>query len=339
MSVIIRKPSATHSWVVRWFEDGKRKEKGFATQKEAKTWKRDHDYEQAHAPKKQIASPLTFGEAFARWDWPATKSGQPRVLSEGTRQTYQSVYTAHLAVLADRALADVADSPEDVAKLIGAMRSCGNARKATALMIVQKVLARHHLALAETPAVAKAAQSRKYRNFRTAGKEQLQVLADGAGLGVWLGFYAGLRACEILAVRREDFNADCTVLRVHCQATRDGKRTVALKDKPEDDYRDIPVAPALAGMVRDLEGRLVPLSYDQLRERFCAARDRAGLPASYTVHSLRHEFGSRMANAGVSVFDLAKWMGHTDPKITMRFYYSQLPSAFDKGRKALESFL
>src|SRR5690606_7599198 len=46
----------------------------------------------------------------------------------------------------------------------------------------------------------------------------------------------------------------------------------------------------------------------------------AGLPESITAHSLRHTFTSLSAEAGATLEDIQKQLGHADDKITKRVY-------------------
>ena len=42
-----------------------------------------------------------------------------------------------------------------------------------------------------------------------------------------------------------------------------------------------------------------------------------------TPHILRHTFASQFASADVSLFKIQKWLGHKDPKTTMRYAHLQ----------------
>jgi integrase len=84
-------------------------------------------------------------------------------------------------------------------------------------------------------------------------------VAGAAGICVWLMRGCGLRIEEALAVRKADFRENGTILRVACQATRDGSGTAPLKKRKAGEYRDIPVPTWLWDMARDLpDGPLTP---------------------------------------------------------------------------------
>lgn len=56
--------------------------------------------------------------------------------------------------------------------------------------------------------------------------------------------------------------------------------------------------------------------------------ERAGLPPKHiTFHGLRHTFASHFAMRGGNIFKLQKILGHSEPKMTMRYAHLS-PSAF-----------
>jgi integrase len=50
------------------------------------------------------------------------------------------------------------------------------------------------------------------------------------------------------------------------------------------------------------------------------------------VHQLRHYYASVMLAGGVSVKELAEYLGHSDPAFTLRVYAHMLPSSHDRAR-------
>jgi integrase len=65
----------------------------------------------------------------------------------------------------------------------------------------------------------------------------------------------------------------------------------------------------------------------------------AGLQVSRETgtHQLRHRYASVLLGSGqVNIRELAEYMGHSDPAITLRTYIHLLPSAPDRARKAVE---
>ena len=140
-------------------------------------------------------------------------------------------------------------------------------------------------------------------------------LDDGLSVSI-----AQLRIEEALAVEKADLRDNGAILRVYQQATRDGRETAPLKKRKRGEYRDIPVPTWLWDMIRDLPDGPVMTGngerryqlYGTVYERFMNAADKAGIPAGFTPHSLRHAFASAMLSKGVPITDVAHWLGHRD---------------------------
>jgi integrase len=48
-------------------------------------------------------------------------------------------------------------------------------------------------------------------------------------------------------------------------------------------------------------------------------RRKAGLPANFRIHDLRHSFASRLVSKGQSLYVVQQMLGHADPRTTMRY--------------------
>ncbi|NXY96393.1 site-specific integrase [Streptomyces sp. BR123] len=56
-------------------------------------------------------------------------------------------------------------------------------------------------------------------------------------------------------------------------------------------------------------------------------------------HALRHTFASVQLHERESVVSVAKWLGHSDPSITLKIYAHMMPEADGRGRKAMDAWL
>jgi integrase len=57
------------------------------------------------------------------------------------------------------------------------------------------------------------------------------------------------------------------------------------------------------------------------------------------LHQLRHFYPSVMLSAGVSIKELAEYLGHADPAFTLRVYAHMMPGSHDRARKAIDERL
>lgn len=57
------------------------------------------------------------------------------------------------------------------------------------------------------------------------------------------------------------------------------------------------------------------------------------------MHALRHHYASVLLAGGVSIRDLADFLGHSDPGFTLRVYAHMMPNAPDRARAVLDAAL
>lgn len=55
------------------------------------------------------------------------------------------------------------------------------------------------------------------------------------------------------------------------------------------------------------------------------------------MHALRHFYASTLLAQGVSIKELAEYLGHSDPGFTLRTYTHLVPSSYERARLAIES--
>lgn len=154
-------------------------------------------------------------------------------------------------------------------------------------------------------------------------------------LFVALGLFAGLRKGEIVACRWEWLDWQARVLTVQA-----GHGFIP----KSRDCRTIPISDALARILRPLrrEGGYL-LSPDkapgrdryriEVRHHFEAVATAAGVGGWVTPHNLRHSFASALVRAGVSLFKVQTWLGHTDPQTTMIYAHMSGHDADINGKK------
>jgi integrase len=55
------------------------------------------------------------------------------------------------------------------------------------------------------------------------------------------------------------------------------------------------------------------------------------------MHALRHFYASTLLARGVTIKELADYLGHADPGFTLRTYTHLLPSSHEQARRAMDS--
>ncbi|RRQ81502.1 tyrosine-type recombinase/integrase [Streptomyces griseofuscus] len=55
-------------------------------------------------------------------------------------------------------------------------------------------------------------------------------------------------------------------------------------------------------------------------------------------HALRHTFASVQLDARESIVSVSKWLGHSDPSITLKIYAHMMPEADGRGRSAMDAW-
>lgn len=347
MSVIIKGKNPNKPHTVRYWVDSKQKERSFKTQREAKDFqiKTDHDV-RAQIFVDDRKGKENFGEAITAW-----LAGMVR--SEQTKLVYESVAKVYvMPALGDKTLTQVANDRDGVAKLVNeTMAHLSHTRRDKALYIVRSVLdeavkagklASHRI---DGIDLADSTTANDHSDFVFPTHTQLTQLADGLnghGLTIWLMRGCGLRIAEAMAVKKECFRDGGKTLRVSEQIIRSGK-VAPLKARKAGEFRDIPVPSYLWAMVKDLsDGYLFMrndrfMTYSGYLESFKRHAAKAGIPASFTPHSLRHAFASALLTRGVAITDVAHWLGHRDISITFGTYGHLIPSAAARATSVLDA--
>jgi integrase len=362
----------THAWTLRYWVNGRQLEKSFKDQMRngrvsyGTGRKLAQDFQLKLTVDKRSGD-ITFashGRTGKQNFGEAAETFISRLpIADSSKDHYRSVYRAHVKpVFGDMTLSQVANDRDGVMDLLAvAMKHLSNAsRQQARYVIVGTVdeavkagkLSRHRLDGIEL------ADNGRYsrKGFVFPSYEQVRFVADGginpetkravggAGLCVWLMRGCGLRIEEALAVCKEDFIEDGTVLRVAWQASGDGTKRLPLKHRKTGEYRDVPVPSWLWEMVRDMpDGPLIPGNgklfqrYGTVYFRFMRAAEVAGIADGFTPHSLRHAYASAMLARGVQITELAHFIGHRDINVTHQVYGHLLPSAAKRAVAALDA--
>ena len=350
----------SHKWTLRYWADGRQREASFADELDGqgrprygsgKRLAQDAQLKIAHDKRARVFIDPKLGSARFRDEcekWITRHAG-----TELTKEAYQSILRAHVGpVLGDRTLTVVAQSRDDVIDLLTIRLGEGsNARRKIARALITGVLDEAVLAGKITMhrcggiTLPDNGGNGNHSDFVFPSHAQLVMLADGIKhpLTIWLMRGSGLRIEEALAVQKSCFRDNGTVLRVFEQASRDGRKTRPLKHRKAGEYRDIPVPAYLWEMVKNLpDGYFFKVdgkfpTYSSYRHSFNLNASKAGIPASFTPHSLRHAFVSALLSHGVPITDVAAWLGHRNINVTYAIYGHLVPSSLGRAQEALNA--
>jgi integrase len=347
MSVIIKGKNLRKPHTVRYWVDGKQRERSFATAGEAKDFKikTDHDV-RARIFVDDKSGRENFGEAAQKWLAGLVKSA-------GTKKVYGNVYGAHVKpAFGDKTLAQVASARQTVSQLLtGPMGHLSHSRRRIALLVIVSVLDEavksgkippHKITGIE---LADNGHTADHSDFVFPSHSQLVQLAtglNGHSLTIWLMRGCGLRIGEALAVKKESFRDGGRTLRVTEQVNQTGQLQ-PLKQRKAGEFRDVPVPGYLREMIQDLpdgyifgNGDTMP-DYKTYLYAFKREAKKAGVTDSFTPHSLRHAFVSALLTRGVAITDVARWVGHKNISVTYGTYGHLIPSAAAKAVSVLDA--
>lgn len=345
---IIKNPTGT--WTLRYWADGKQTNRTFRDEigKPGSGRKLAEDFSLKLAVGKREGD-VTFADkskgAVRFADYAGTWIEAHK--NPGTRAVLRSTLKLLAGEIGNKTLAQVAGDREGAQRLID--NAPGTYARKVRIVLVSPCnealksgrLSSHRLRGLKVEEIAKP------DDFEAATRAQLDIMAEHLGdraMIVWLGAFAGLRIGETLAVNIADFIMDGRVLRVHDQREANGTLAGHLKARKPGEYRDIPVSRELGRKVqdapRDADGYLFGQEWrPTIMDAWRKARDDAGLPSSYTPHSLRDQYATVLLSNLVSVPDVSRWLGHKDINVTFTYYSKAIPSSAARARDVIDAAL
>ena len=326
--------------MIRYVHEGRQREASFATKREAMDFKAKFE----HDSRAQIfVDPKVAGERFATVAkrWLARHPGSPKTLVN-----YEGALRLHvLPVFGSKPLAAVANDREGVEAFLretlpakGLSASMVRTCHTVITGVVNDAIKSGRLngsrlkGLALPPVAQKA-------DIVFATHEQIEKLAQempgNYGFTIYLMRGCGLRLGESLGEMA--LRSDRSSLRLFTQLAADGKGYTPLKHRKPGDYRDIPLPAYVAQRVPKGERfTMYQVPHRAYRDWFNRARDAAGLPPSFTPHTLRHQFASIALAGGIPITDVSKWLGHKDINVTYAIYGHLVPESWDRARAVLD---
>jgi integrase len=339
MATIIKNKNATKKYTVRYYHDGRQRERSFVTAREAGDFKAKFDHDSRAGI---FVDPKVSGEKFSAVAerWLARHPGTPNTL-----RAYESALRLHvLPEFGHRGLNSVAQDREGVEQFLRSTLPAKGLKTNTIRVcflvlrsVIQDSVKTGRLSTTRLRGI-KAPPPERRADIPFATHEQIAALAQGLpepyGYTVYLMRGLGLRAGEALGVTMGDF-LNGTV-RLSRQMALAGD-LVPLKHRHAGDYRDIPVPQYVYKSAPGDWGGFAPVNRRTYQEWFNRARDASGLPSSFTPHTLRHIFASVCLAGGIPITDLSAWLGHRNIQTTYSIYGHLVPASWDRARGILDT--
>jgi integrase len=190
--------------------------------------------------------------------------------------------------------------------------------------------------------------------------QQFIVIPLGSGLG--------LRQGEILGLSPDDIDREQMIVHVDRQLACVGNRQIFKLPKGRK-TRGVPLSQGLLDVIEDYMDSHPPVTItlpwgkttgDPVSVRLLITNDVGGVdtgshfnkrywvPAfiragiTYILgddgmHALRHFYASTLLTRGVTIKELADYLGHSDPGFTLRTYTHLLPSSHEQARRAVDT--
>jgi len=154
-------------------------------------------------------------------------------------------------------------------------------------------------------------------------------------LVLWL-LATGARAGEARAATWEDVDYDTRVWVIRSKSSKSKRRrSIALNDIALSVLDELKTAGGKSGPL--FVGKRGP--YRHLNRNWARICEAAGL-LGLRLHDLRHTYASMLVNAGHSLYEVQQALGHSDPKVTMRYSHlskETLQKAADSAARRIKS--
>lgn len=166
----------------------------------------------------------------------------------------------------------------------------------------------------------------QYRALRDAARQTPHLY-----LFVVVAYTTAGRASAVLELTWDRVDLDAGMIRLGLGETRaKGRATVPMTDSARAALLEAREA-ALSDYVVEYAGRRV----FSVKRAFAAAAERAGVPWC-TPHVLRHSAAVHMAESGIPMAEIARFLGHTSEAVTFRVYAVHSPGYLRRAASALE---
>lgn len=313
-------------WFYEWKVDGKviRRSSGLRVDQASREEVRQREIEARRRALEELgivedAPSLTLEKAIERYyeeKWSRDRSGE---------RQYKNAMAAASIIGRKKPLDEI--TSKDLAHLKATLLERGKAgstvnRYISAIMVILNTAARYWDLLDRVPAVKREDETGNERLRVVTWEEEKKILeaCDSLGDQDFKDLYivlvdSGLRcgeALEMTYTRNIDFHNN--VITIQQQKTKRSK-TIPMTERVQE---VLTRRKALGDKPFACFSEGAPLK--RLRKVLEAAGLSTEGEDAIVIHSLRHTFAARLANAGVPIYEVSKLLGHTSVKTTERYY-------------------
>lgn len=314
----------------------------FGTRGEADAWlareRTKVEAEASDSPRAPKAAAPTLTAYAADWL-------EHRKLRASTLRSYRSLIEVHLEPAPLAAMPVDKIKPADVRAWHRALAPGRPTARAHAYALLRTILStavRDELIDSNPCRIEGAGSTEPVTEVAVLTPAEVDALAAAIGepwaTAVYLGAYCQMRVGEVLALRRADVDLEARqVLVTRTLSWRDGAPHFG-PPKTRAGLRAVSIpSPALRALTGHLEaipkapGALLfpgrtptaPPTVQSFSDRVKRAAHRAGLPASFRFHHLRHTGLTLLAEAGATVAELQARAGHSTPVMALKYQHAR----------------
>ena len=153
---------------------------------------------------------------------------------------------------------------------------------------------------------------------------------------LWL-LSTGARLGEALSAKWGNVDREGLIWVIHAANSKSKKRrSVALNEAALRVLDELQALPQYDPEGKLFIGRRGPLS--TINKVWYGIREEAGL-GDFRLHDLRHSYASMLVNAGHSLYEVQQSLGHSDPKVTMRYAHLSKDSLHQAANSASQKIM
>ena len=281
----------------------------------------------------RVKGGLTVAEVVANW-----YSDHKRNLSSGTQRDYEGRIRRDVIRIAEVPAEELAQSPRRLREFYATLRPV-SARRLHAILRQAFQDALNHGEVSRNPCDLARPRRPRPAERRIPSPAEVERIIHAAdeedklwGMFVNVTATLGTRRGETCALRWEDIDFRGQRVQVKRALCKGVNGPVEVKPPKTGRERTVTVGEAffeqlrerrqVAGWVftggRNLPRGEAPWHPDYAGHRFAALTKRLELP--YTLHSLRHFVATQLLARGLPVTQVAQFLGHKDPSVTMDLY-------------------